>query len=158
MKLKTTFLILSFAAVPLAAGAAGSAPDMSHAIDPGLWETTVQMQMSGMSVPPQTTRSCMTQADLDKYHGMPKPQNDKGMTCAVTKFDFTGKAMTYTMKCTGNAGNMDMNGSTTLDSRDAYHGTMAMTGSMQGHPMQMTNTYTAKRVGDCTAPAAGSGG
>ncbi|MGH8426807.1 MAG: DUF3617 domain-containing protein, partial [Gammaproteobacteria bacterium] len=62
------------------------------------------------------------------------------------------------MKCTGNAGNMDMNGSTTLDSRDAYHGTMAMTGSMQGHPMQMTNTYTAKRVGDCTAPAAGSGG
>lgn len=63
--------------------------------------------------------------------------------------------MTYTVKCTGKDGSMEMNGSTTLDSRDAYHGTMTMTGSMQGHPMQMA--YTAKRVGECTAPRASGG-
>lgn len=92
MKLKT-LLILSFAALSFAAGAAGSVPDMSHALDPGLWETTVQMQMSGMSagMPAHSMRKCVTQADLDKYHGIPTSRTDKDMTCTTQKFDRSGK-------------------------------------------------------------------
>jgi hypothetical protein len=29
---------------------------------------------------------------------------------------------------------------------------MAMSGNMDGRPMQMSQTYSGKRVGDCTAP------
>jgi len=30
---------------------------------------------------------------------------------------------------------------------------MQMTGTMEGQPMNMNQTYTGKRVGSCTAPA-----
>ena len=160
MKFGTTLLILSFAAVPFAARAGAAAPDISHAIDPGLWETTVQMQMAGvpMQLGGHNVKHCITQAELDKDKGFPKPQNTADMSCSTPDYQLSGNTMTYTMKCTGKQGEMTMSGSTTLDSRDAYHGTMTMTGSMQGHPMQMTSNYTSKRVGDCSAPAPGSGG
>ncbi|MGH8428380.1 MAG: DUF3617 domain-containing protein [Gammaproteobacteria bacterium] len=160
MKLKSTLAILSFAALPFTAVASGSSPDISKAIDPGLWETTVQMQMTGvpMQLGAHSVKHCITQAELDKYKGMPPPQNTADMSCSTPDYHMSGNTMTYTMKCTGTQGDMTMKGSTILDSRDANHGTMTMTGTMQGHPMRMTSNYTSKRVGDCSAPAPGSGG
>ncbi|MGH8128694.1 MAG: DUF3617 domain-containing protein [Gammaproteobacteria bacterium] len=157
MKIKTSLIVIALATAPIPTLAA-SAADMSKAIDPGLWETTVHMQMTGMSVPPQTTRSCKTQADLNKYHGLPKLDNDKGMTCKMTHFSYSGHVAHFGVKCSGTEGNMETTGSSTIDSRTAYHGTMTMNGTIQGHAMKMTTNYTAKRVGACKSSAPKNGG
>lgn len=161
MKTRTALTILALGALPLVGQAAGNAvPDMSHAIDPGLWETTVNMQVTGMpmKITGQSVKHCITQADLDKNHGFPQMQNNKDMSCTRTKFDVNGNVLTYTMKCTGKQGDMTMNGTATMDSRDAYHGTSTMTGTMAGHAMEMTSDYTSKRIGDCTAASSSSSG
>jgi Ethanolamine utilization protein EutJ (predicted chaperonin) len=36
-------------------------------------------------------------------------------------------------------------------SADKYDGKTHMTGTMDGHPVDMMQTYSGKRVGDCTA-------
>jgi hypothetical protein len=36
---------------------------------------------------------------------------------------------------------------------NSYEGRMKMSGKMEGQPMEMMQTYSGKRVGDCTAPA-----
>ncbi|MGA7964732.1 MAG: DUF3617 family protein [Gammaproteobacteria bacterium] len=151
MKLKTSYIVLAFAAAPLPALAASSAPDMSKAINPGLWETTVQMHMTGMPMQPpaQTTRRCVTLVKLKKFNMVPKNKGSDNMNCKVTKSDFSRHVITYTVKCTGKDGSMNMNGESTLDSRNAYHGTINMDGVMEGHPMQMTGTLESKRIGDC---------
>lgn len=153
MKFKPLLLTLAIAAVPCVAGADGaSTMNLSKMMNPGLWETTVQMQMAGMpmKIPAHSYKRCVTQADLDKNRGVPKPQNTEDMNCTMSNFNVSGNTVNYTMKCTGKEGNMQMDGSATFDSRDAYHGTMHMTGTAEGHPMDVTSNIQAKRVGDCT--------
>lgn len=144
-----TLLVLSV--LPLAARAGDSTADLSKMMQPGLWEMTTQMQMPGMpyQMQAQTFRRCITQADLDKYHGVPRPETHGDMTCTMQKFDRSGSTINYSMKCTGKDGDMQFDGSTISDSPDAYHGTMHMTGTSDGHPMNMTAQTRGKRVGDC---------
>lgn len=152
MKIKSLFVLFALFALPLGAQAGGKPAGASNMMRPGLWEMTVHMQMAGMpmAMPAHTTRQCITQADLEKNHGMPKPQTRDDMSCTTQKFDRSRNTVTYSMKCTGKNGAFEMNGTTVFDSRDAYHGTMHMTGNAQGHPMNMTTDSKAKRVGDCT--------
>ncbi len=151
MKHKSFFILFPLFALPLVAHADAASAGTANMMKPGLWETTVQMQIAGMpmAMPARTMRRCITQADLDKNHGMPKPQTRGGMKCAAAKFDRSGNAVTYSMKCTGKDGAVELNGTNVFDSRDAYHGTMHMTGAAQGHPMNITSNIKAKRVGDC---------
>lgn len=138
---------------PLGASAGSSTPArLPDMMNPGLWEMTVQMQMSGvpMQLPSHTYRHCVTKADLEKNHGVPKPENTKDMTCTMKKFDRSGNTLTYTMECTGTHGTMTLDGASTFESRDAYHGTMHMTGTVEGRQMDMTSKVQAKRVGDCS--------
>lgn len=131
--------------------AGNGAADSVTAMRPGLWEMTTRMQMPGMpyQMPARTFRRCITQADLDKNHGVPKPQTHGDMTCTMANFTRSGNTLNYTMKCTGKDGDMQFDGSTTMDSRDAYHGTMHMTGTAEGHAMDMTGKTQGKRIGDC---------
>lgn len=151
MKLKVLIPLAVFSFLPLAAQAGDDAAGLAGMMQPGLWEMTTQMQMPGMpyQMPTQTFRRCITQADLDKYHGVPKPETHGDMTCTMQKFDRTGNTLSYTMKCTGKSGDMQFEGSTIMDSPDAYHGTMHMTGTADGHPMDMMGQTAGKRVGDC---------
>lgn len=153
MKLKPILLTIAIAAVPCAAGAdSGKPANLPQMMNPGLWEMTVQMQMAGVPVqmPARTYKHCITQADLDKNHGIPKPENTKDMSCTMKNFTRSGNTINYSMECAGKSGDMQLQGSTTFDSRDAYHGTMHMTGTAEGHAMDMTTNVQAKRTGDCT--------
>jgi hypothetical protein len=47
---------------------------------------------------------------------------------------------------------MDVAGEMTFGT-NSYQGRMQMSGKMEGQPMEMTQTYSGRRVGDCTAPA-----
>jgi hypothetical protein len=80
---------------------------------------------------------------------MPKPQTHGNMNCTLQKFNRSGDTLTYSMKCTGEDGTFEMDGTNVFASRDAYHATTHMTGTPQGHPMDMTSDTRAKRVGDC---------
>jgi hypothetical protein len=110
-----------------------------------LWETTVKMEMAGMpmSMPAQTVRACMEKgAKEDSY--VPKQGE-----CKTVESNRSGNTYTFKMVCEGNN---RLTGSGEITFTDgAYAGRMKMTGMMGGQPVDMTQTYSGKRVGSCTA-------
>jgi hypothetical protein len=61
----------------------------------------------------------------------------------------TGNKVSYRMSCTGDEP-MEVTGETTYGT-NAYEGRMKMTTTSGGQSMEMTQTYSGRRVGDCTA-------
>ena len=60
-----------------------------------------------------------------------------------------GNKVSYKMVCTGKD-TMSVTGETTFGA-NSYDGKMAMSGKMDGQQIDMNQTYSGKRVGDCTA-------
>jgi hypothetical protein len=110
-----------------------------------LWETTVNMEMAGMpmSMPAQTARACVEKgAKEDSY--VPKQGE-----CKTVESNRSGNRYTFKIVCEGKN---KMAGSGEITFTDgAYAGRMKMTGMMEGQPVDMTQTYSGKRVGACTA-------
>ena len=109
----------------------------------GLWETTAKMTwlqspmpagmggaIPGGNAPPQITRFCLTQEQIDKY-GTAPPQTHGD--CKVTNIVKTGHAMTADMVCAGKT-----NGKGTIEAswNDSEHakGKVHFVGSMQAGP------------------------
>ncbi len=136
--MRTMALITVLAAPALAADAK---PNMK----PGQWETTVQMEMPGMpmAMPPQTSSSCLTEKDM--VPGAAQP----GQECKVTKQKLTGDTLEWSVECKDKSGAVStMVGKGTYKG-ETFTGTMQMTMSHGGAPMQMNAKMTGKRVGDC---------
>ncbi|MEO8305814.1 MAG: DUF3617 family protein [Betaproteobacteria bacterium] len=112
-----------------------------------LWEVTTKMEMPGMpmAMPPQTNRYCIAKGGKDEDY-VPKREN-----CKVLESKRTGSKVTYKMVCTGKDA-MTVAGETTFGA-NAYDGKMMMSGKADGQSFEMSQTYSGKRVGDCTAPA-----
>lgn len=112
-----------------------------------LWEVTTKMEMAGMpmAMPAQTHRVCIGKGSKDEDY-VPKREN-----CRMLESKRVGNKLTYKMVCTGKDA-MTVAGETT-SGPNTYEGRMMMSGKMEGQPMEMTQTYSGKRVGDCTAPA-----
>ncbi|MEP6657587.1 MAG: DUF3617 family protein [Betaproteobacteria bacterium] len=110
-----------------------------------LWEVTTKMEMPGMpmAMPAQTNRRCMGKSRKDEDY---IPQRDN---CKVLESNRTGNKLTYKMACTGKDA-MNVAGEITYGT-NSYDGKMLMTGQMDGHPVNMTQTFAGQRVGDCTA-------
>lgn len=147
MKLSATRLLF---ALTMSSPVAHAAPDLSDMMAPGLWEMTMDMKIDGMpmSMPTQTLRRCITQVTLDQNHGIPKPQTHGNVTCKTISMDRSGDTVNWTMACTGQ-GDMQMDGTVSFDSRETYHSTVHMTGTMQGRQIQMTQNMQGKRIGEC---------
>jgi Protein of unknown function (DUF3617) len=109
-----------------------------------LWETTVKMEMPGMpmSMPAQTHRMCLSkQAGDDKF--IPRQEN-----CKVTDTRRTGNTQHFKMVCSGKNA-MTAEGDLTL-AGTGYSGKMRMSGKMEGQSMEMSQTFSGKKLGDCT--------
>ena len=109
-----------------------------------LWEMTIKMEMVGMpmSMPAQTHRSCLSrQAGDEKY--LPTRDN-----CKVTQSQRTGNTQRFRMECTGRDA-MSAEGEVT-HAGSSYTGKMRMSGKMEGQNVEMSQTFSGKRVGDCT--------
>jgi hypothetical protein len=121
-------------------GAAGQGKD-------DLWEVTTKMEMPGMpmAMPAQTQRVCIGKGGKDEDY-VPKREN-----CRMLESKRVGNKVSYKMACTGKDA-MSITGESTHGT-NSYEGRMMMTGTMQGQPMEMSQTYAGKRIGDCTAPA-----
>ena len=110
-----------------------------------LWETTVKMEIAGMpmSMPAQTGRACVEKgAKEDRY----VPQKGE---CKTVESSRSGNKYMFKIVCEGKN---RMTGTGEITFADgAYVGRMKMTGTMEGQPVDMTQTYSGKRVGACTA-------
>jgi hypothetical protein len=138
--------------VPLALLAAflAALPAFSTAAAQGkddLWEITSKMEMPGMpmAMPAQTHRLCIAKSGKDDDY-IPKREG-----CRVQESKRVGNKVAYKMVCTGKDA-MTVAGETTY-AANSYEGRMVMNGKMEGQQVEMTQTYSGKRVGDCTAPA-----
>lgn len=133
-------LLLSFQA-----GAAG------YNIQPGLWEMTYKMELSGvpdkmarmMQREPQTKRQCVEGDEIDF-----KP-DDMGQGCEFTTTHESANRVAWDIQCRGEhgtstgQGEVNFNGTTT-------QGWFEM--DIQAGPignMQMRNTFEGERVGSC---------
>jgi hypothetical protein len=158
----------------ISALSAGPAFAEALAVNPGLWETTVDMgAVMSQSIPPdalakmtperramvekmiasargpKTHKKCLTQAMLDK--GMAEAmQNSK--RCTVTTITAAPRHAEYRIECTGNNA---MHGIARIEAPDAQTITSTMDGSVtdkdgQSHPIHFTsdNHWLAADCGD----------
>jgi hypothetical protein len=112
-----------------------------------LWDITMKMDMPGMpmAMPARTQRMCVEKSASDDSY-VPKQED-----CKTVESRRSGNKFTYKMVCTGK-NPMTATGEMTFV-EGGYEGTMHMTGTMEGRPMDMTQTYSGKRVGNCTSTA-----
>lgn len=111
-----------------------------------LWEVTLKMEMPGMpmAMPAQTNRVCLAKQASDESY-VPR-QGD----CKVTESRRTGNTQRYKMVCSGKDP-MTIEGEIT-HAKDAYSGRSRMTGKMEGQSMEMMQTFSGRKVGECSNP------
>jgi hypothetical protein len=122
----------------LSTSIAGSGPNMQE----GKWEVTTRMEMPGMSMsmPAVTSTQCLTKKDF-------VPQgSQQGQECKVTNTKVDGNTVTWTVKCSGQGGEMTGTGRMTY-SGSSFKGTIEMT--MTQSNMKMISHMTGHRIGDC---------
>lgn len=125
--------------------AAAAAPALAAAGPDELWEVTSKMddKVSGMVMPGTTMRVC--QRKMAKSEEMVPMEKD----CKMLDQKVSGSKVSFRFECRGE---MKMSGSGEFDrpNADSYSGRMQMQGSTEGHKMNMTSSFTGKRVGSCT--------
>ena len=146
MRTLHTLLFIAVIALAVATGARAAEP----AFNPGLWETTITMEMKGgpkgvHAMPPKTERHCIKTKSIDH---VPKPGMDK--SCKVDQKQKGANTMTWTMQCENQGRVSKGYGESTTDG-DSGHGffEMTMDGGPSG-PMVMRTNFKSKRVGECS--------
>jgi Protein of unknown function (DUF3617) len=111
---------------------------------PGRWQTTVQMEMTGMPVkiPAHTAATCITKEQAENAENLIPKSGDKRGGCVYTDVKVDGNTFTWKMTCEKSG--MTGNGKMTY-SGDSFTGSMQM--KMQDH--DMSATYTGKFMGEC---------
>lgn len=128
-----------------------AAPAAGFKMQPGLWETTIEMSMANLPRlrGEHVYRRCITQADIDKDDIIPMTATRADLNCTRKDFKRTGNTVTYTLECSGQAGKTTGEGKLTFTSATAYDGTIHTTGDVRGRRVSNTRTVHAERVGDC---------
>ena len=127
-----------------ALGARAASPDMQ----PGMWEITTRMEMPGMpvAVPPQLVRHCYTKKDLEDGKNA-VPSNKQDPNCRIKDYALKGNTATWSMECTGENA---MSGTGTMTfAASSYSGSMKTRIKQGGQTMDMMQSWTGRRVGDC---------
>ena len=127
--------------MPLAATAASASAELS----PGQYEYTIKMNMPGVpNLPVQTVLHCISAKDVAgnmAFQAPPTPNTD----CKTTDMNQSAGQFSYKISCT-KPERMD---STVKGTFTGTALTMDMTMVSAKMPGPMTQTITAKRVGDC---------
>jgi uncharacterized protein DUF3617 len=129
MKQTVTALLLTCAVAPLAF-AAGDTPGEK-------WKVTSSVQMSGMSMPSNSTEICKQAGD----DSVPV-KTDKN--CEVYDVARSGNTQSFKMRCTGKDA-MEGAGQITYDGKDRYKGKM----TVNAEGTTMTMSYEGQKLGAC---------
>ena len=135
--MKRSFVLAALAlASPLAAQAA---------MTPGLYEYTIKMNMPGApAMPTQSLQQCLTAKDVAGTKAFEMPAS-KDSDCQIRDLTQSGGQFSYKMACTKP---QKMDG-IAKGSQSSTGMTMDMTMTMAGMPGPMTQSITARRIGDC---------
>jgi Protein of unknown function (DUF3617) len=111
-----------------------------------LYEITVKMEVAGlpMQMPAVMQRSCVKKGASDA-DAIPHQDN-----CKVTSARRAGNKVSFVMVCTGRDA-MTGDGEITYGG-DAYSGRIRYKAKMEGQDMEMMQSISGRRVGNCTAP------
>ncbi len=142
--MKTPGCLLVACTLVIVGGAHAAGPG---GMRPGLWETTIQTNMGGAK--PFVTRACVTAKQLEDPKGAVPKMDDAKMKCEQLDYKTSGSTVSWKLRCSGE---MAMEGSGQMTaSADSYTGKMDMTMKMQGQSMNMNQTMSGRRLGDCPA-------
>ena len=89
----------------------------------------------------QQRQDCQKQGGDEKY--VPAREN-----CKVTQSQRTGNTQRFRMECTGRDA-MSAEGEVT-HAGTSYTGKMRMSGKMEGQNVEMSQTFSGKKISDCT--------
>lgn len=121
-----------------------AAPNMQ----PGMWEITTKMEMTGMegmpAMPPQTVRQCIKPADVQNGTAT-VPKGDP--KCEMKGYKVQGNTASWQVECKGE-NPMSGNGTVTY-SGNSYSGKTQFSMKEDGQSMTMNQTFNGKRIGDC---------
>ena len=134
--MKTVIGVIAFLVVAAAAG-----PVFAQAMQPGLWETTVRMEMAGMAMPPMTSQQCIRDASPES--AVPQMSN-----CSITNRSVSGNTVRWSMRCQQGGMNMTGNGEMTIQGATS-EGAVQMTIDEGGQRQQMTQRLSGRRIGNC---------
>jgi hypothetical protein len=107
-----------------------------------LWETTMKMEMAGMTMGGDTQQVCIKKGrgDADR---VPKSEE-----CTTTDVRTSGNRTTFAMVCKGDP---PMSGTGDITSTpNANSGRITMRSTRRGEEMTMVQTFSSKRIGTCT--------
>lgn len=121
-----------------------AAPNMQ----PGMWEITTKMEMTGMegmpAMPPQTIRQCIKPADVQNGTAT-VPKGDP--MCEIRNYKVQGTTASWQMECKGE-NPMTGNGTVTYSGNN-YSGKTQFTMNQDGQSMTMNQSFNGRRIGDC---------
>ena len=133
------FCLLAFCATTTQAS-----PNMT----PGLWEITVKSEIQGMpggmGMPATTMTQCVKPADVQDGKRTVPQQDPK---CEMKDYKLQGNTASWRFECKGPEA-MSGSGSMTY-SGNSYSGSTKMSMKQQGRVINMTQSYSGKRLGDC---------
>lgn len=110
-----------------------------------LWDVTMKMEMPGMpmAMPAQTHQMCLKKDRAKGEDAIPMQEN-----CRTTDLRTVGNKVTFAMECTGKD---PMTGRGEITSTPtSYDGKMQMKSTRRGQEMEMTQTFSGRKVGACT--------
>ncbi|MBI4189242.1 MAG: DUF3617 family protein [Betaproteobacteria bacterium] len=114
-------------------------------LTPGQYEYTIKMNMPGVpNMPTQTVQRCLSAKEIAgnaAFQAPPTPNTD----CQMKDLAQTGGRFSYKVSCT----KPEKLDSTVKGTFTATSMTMDMTTLMANTPGPLTQTITARRIGDC---------
>lgn len=114
----------------------------------GLWKIVSEATISGtqMQAEPTTTHACYTENDVASENvAIPKDER-----CTINDYQLVGNTASWSITCAGKE-KITGNGTLTYQGRTAYRGTATLRMNIEGQQeIQISNSYSAKRVGDCS--------
>jgi hypothetical protein len=165
--------VLYFGAIAAGVAALSTAAFASHG-KVGLWDVTTTMNMGGMQMPDLsklppdqramveaqlkksgvsmngntiTTQHCMTAAEVAQDT---PPAMEHMKNCTVEHMNMSGGGMTADMVCSTSELTGSGHISVSYSGDSQYSGSMNFSGTAQGHPINMTNSFQGKWVSaDC---------
>ncbi|HEY6281961.1 MAG TPA: DUF3617 family protein [Burkholderiales bacterium] len=131
--------ILALASSPVAA----DVPTMQE----GMWEITTKVDVSGLpeGVPEHTVQQCLTEKDFEE--GKMHQSENQNYKCAVKDYKVVGNKASWSIDCSGD--NPTTGSGSVTYSGTSFAGVSKMKMGKQGEEMEMTQTFSGKRIGAC---------
>lgn len=120
-------------------------------VNPGMWETTYKMEMSGvppemaamMQEQPKLERECVKDKDIDFS------PDDMSKDCSFKSTRHSANKVTWNIQCKGQNGNSTGQGEVNFNGNSASGWfEMNVQGGPTG-PMKIRNVFSGKRTGPC---------